>query len=86
MQALPTDLSIAPGQVHEPAQLPALDGADDVALLRNHVEVAKAYHALADRYRALVCGVLSQQGITVNGAAPAPPAWCAPPGASRPTP
>lgn len=60
-----------------PGQLPDLDGADAAALLGNHVAVAGAYHDLAGQLRALVCGLLAQDGFTVNGAEPSPPEWCA---------
>ncbi len=63
-------------QLQEPTSLPDLDGADDIALLRNHVAVARIAHGTADQLRALVCGLMSQSGFTVNGAPPAPPAWC----------
>lgn len=77
---LPPDLHIAPAQLQPPPALPDLTGADDLALLRNHVAVARQYHALADQLRALLCSLGSQRGYTVNGSPPVIPAGCeAPP-------
>lgn len=70
------DLSIAPAQLRAPLDLPDLQGADDEALLRNHVAVARQYHELADQLRALLCSLGSQQGITLNGTQPRLPADC----------
>ncbi|MDA5341590.1 hypothetical protein [Stenotrophomonas maltophilia] len=70
------DLAIAPAQLRVAPALPDLDGADDEALLRNHVEVARRYHALADQLRALLCSLGGQRGITLNGAQPLMPAGC----------
>ncbi len=70
------DLSIAPAQLRAPDELPDLQAANDDALLRNHVAVARQYHALADQLRALLCSLGSQQGITLNGTAPMAPAEC----------
>ncbi|WP_176510660.1 hypothetical protein [Stenotrophomonas sp. CC120223-11] len=70
------DLSIAPAQLRAPDELPDLQAATDDALLRNHVAVARQYHALADQLRALLCSLGSQRGITLNGSAPAAPPGC----------
>ncbi|SMR70465.1 MULTISPECIES: hypothetical protein [Stenotrophomonas] len=70
------DISIAPAQLRAPQELPDLHAADDDALLRNHVAVARQYHELADQMRALLCSLGSQQGFTVNGAPPRVPAGC----------
>ncbi len=70
------DISIAPAQLRAPQELPDLQAADDDALLRNHVAVARQYHELADQMRALLCSLGSQQGFTVNGAPPRVPAGC----------
>ncbi|SES69920.1 MULTISPECIES: hypothetical protein [Stenotrophomonas] len=72
------DLSIAPAQLRAPQELPDLQAADDDALLRNHVAVARQYHELADQMRALLCSLGSQHGFTINGAAPLTPAGCIP--------
>lgn len=77
------DLSIAPAQLRAPQELPDLQTADDDALLRNHVAVARQYHELADQMRALLCSLGSQQGFTVNGAPPLAPAGCTPAGNTR---
>ncbi|KAG0953887.1 hypothetical protein G6F31_013321 [Rhizopus arrhizus] len=67
-----------------PPELPDLQGADDDALLRNHVAVARRYHELADQLRALLCSLGNQRGFTINGALPVAPASCgAAAGASR---
>ena len=58
------------------APLPQPASGDDVGLLTNHVAVAKAYHALADRLAALVCTITAAKGITINGSAPTQPATC----------
>ncbi|ELC7322617.1 MULTISPECIES: hypothetical protein [Stenotrophomonas] len=70
------DLSIAPAQLRAPDELPDLQAATDDALLRNHVAVARQYHALADQLRALLCSLGSQRGITLNGSAPVAPPGC----------
>ncbi|WP_242891790.1 hypothetical protein [Stenotrophomonas maltophilia] len=70
------DLSIAPAQLRAPDELPDLRAATDDALLRNHVAVARQYHALADQLRALLCSLGSQRGITLNGSAPVAPPGC----------
>jgi hypothetical protein len=70
------DLSIAPAQLRAPDELPDLQAATDDALLRNHVAVARQYHALADQLRALLCSLGSQRGITLNGAVPVTPPGC----------
>ncbi|WP_176433118.1 hypothetical protein [Stenotrophomonas sp. CC120222-04] len=70
------DLSIAPAQLRAPDELPDLQAATDDALLRNHVAVARQYHALADQLRALLCSLSSQRGITLNGSAPVAPPGC----------
>lgn len=70
------DLTIAPAQLRVARPLPDLDGTDDDALLRNHVEVARRYHALADQLHALLCSLGGQRGITLNGAEPLMPAGC----------
>ncbi|HEL3178888.1 TPA: hypothetical protein UME25_004712 [Stenotrophomonas maltophilia] len=70
------DLAIAPAQLRVAPALPDLDGADDEALLRNHVEVARRYHELADQLRALLCSLGNQTGFTINGALPVAPASC----------
>lgn len=75
----PPDLGIAPAQLRAPQPLPDLQAADDAALLRNHVAVAQHYHEVADQLRALLCSLGSQQGITINGAAPLLPPWCVAP-------
>ncbi|KAG0731905.1 hypothetical protein G6F23_014846 [Rhizopus arrhizus] len=78
------DISIAPAQLQTPPELPDLQGADDDALLRNHVAVARRYHELADQLRALLCSLGNQRGFTINGALPVAPASCgAAAGASR---
>ena len=77
------DLSIAPAQLRAPQELPDLQAADDDALLRNHVAVARQYHELADQMRALLCSLGSQHGFTINGAAPLTPAGCIPAGNTR---
>ena len=77
------DLSIAPAQLRLPQALPDLQAADDGALLRNHVAVARQYHELADQMRALLCSLGSQHGFTINGAAPLAPASCIPEGDTR---
>ncbi|KRG50300.1 hypothetical protein [Stenotrophomonas maltophilia] len=59
-----------------PDELPDLQAATDDALLRNHVAVARQYHALADQLRALLCSLGSQRGITLNGAVPVTPPGC----------
>lgn len=46
-------------------------------LLSNHVQAMGIHHALAIDFTALVCAITGQQGITINGKAPARPAWCA---------
>lgn len=74
------DISIAPAQLRAPQELPDLQAADDDALLRNHVAVARQYHELADQMRALLCSLGSQQGFTVNGASLPTPAGCIPHG------
>lgn len=73
---LSIDLHIAPAQLRAPRALPDLQAADDDALLRNHVAVARYYHELADQLRALLCSLGSQQGFTLNGAPPVKPAGC----------
>lgn len=67
---LPVNLQIAPAQLQPPQALPAPAGADDMSLLRNHVAVAHAYHALADQVRALLCTLARSEGIQVNASAP----------------
>lgn len=76
------DLSIAPAQLRAPQDLPDLQAADDDALLRNHVAVARQYHELADQMRALLCSLGSQRGFTVNGAPPMSPIECTSHGSS----
>ncbi|HEL4234477.1 TPA: hypothetical protein ACOFD8_004387 [Stenotrophomonas maltophilia] len=73
---LSIDLHIAPAQLRAPRALPDLQAADDDALLRNHVAVARHYHELADQLRALLCSLGSQQGFTLNGAPLVKPAGC----------
>lgn len=58
------------------AILPQPTDADDIALLANHVAVAEAYHALADRLAALVCTITDAKGVTINGSTPMQPAMC----------
>lgn len=70
------DISIAPAQLRAPQELPDLQAADDDALLRNHVAVARQYHELADQMRALLCSLGNQRGFTVNGAPPMTPVGC----------
>jgi len=59
-----------------PDELPDLQAATDDALLRNHVAVARQYHALADQLRALLCSLGSQRGFTLNGSAQVAPPGC----------
>jgi len=73
---LSIDLHIAPAQLRAPRALLDLQAADDDALLRNHVAVARHYHELADQLRALLCSLGSQQGFTLNGAPLVKPAGC----------
>lgn len=76
------DISIAPAQLRAPQELPDLQAADDDALLRNHVAVARQYHELADQMRALLCSLGNQRGFTVNGAPPMTPVGCTSHGSS----
>lgn len=42
----------------------------------NHIETMRAYHLLLTDWQALVCSLLSQSGVLVNGASPVVPAEC----------
>jgi hypothetical protein len=62
--------------MQEPKTLPQPRSGSDADLLANHVDVAHDYHDLADQTAALICGLLSQSGFTINGSAPTAPQWC----------
>lgn len=70
------NITLPQSQTQEPKTLPQARSGNDVDLLANHVEVAHDYHDLAEQTAALICGLLSQSGFTVNGAEPSAPAWC----------
>ena len=79
MQALSVtrpNITIPQAQLQEPQTLPQPGSGNDADLLSNHVAVAHDYHDLAEQTAALICGLLSQSGFTVNGSTPAAPQWC----------
>lgn len=70
------DLSIPVSFLQPCAEFPQPDNGTWPALLSNHVQVAKVGHACKATHKSLVCALLSQHGVTINGMPPTLPAWC----------
>lgn len=73
----PVNLSIPAAQLQRaPSEIPPPTGATDPELLANHGLATRMYHGAANQVNALICTLLSQGGVLINGEAPKRPTWC----------
>lgn len=74
---LAVNLDIPTAQLQRrPNTIPDPTGATDPELLANHGLAARMYHGTANQVNALICTLLSQVGVLINGETPKRPTWC----------